>query len=123
MAKSTRRAKAKSGTRKAAAKRTARRPAAARGTSPSPTVLLVTQTQAGLALSAKERATDRMRVTRFVAKAGAKCVLFAAKGKGGPQQLVSLVWGLSPANSRRLAAVIGETGYASAEILVGIRKS
>ena len=43
-------------------------------------------------------------------------MLFATKNKGGPQQLVSLVWGLSAADQMRFAEVIGESGYVDAEM-------
>ena len=120
MARSKAKAKAKS-VRKTVAKRATRK-AAAKGDSKSLTVYLMTQTNKGQNLNPKEREKDRARVTQFVKEAGAKCMLFGTKDKGGPQQLVSLVWGLSAADQTRFADVVGENGYVDAEMVVSIRK-
>jgi hypothetical protein len=113
-------AKAKS-VRKATTKRATRK-VATKGDSKSLTVYLMTQTSRGQKLNPREREKDRARVTQFVKEAGAKCMLFGTKDKGGPQQLVSLVWGLSSADQTRFADVVGENGYVDAEMVVSIRK-
>ncbi len=116
----TAKTKAKSA-RKAAAKRDTRK-VAAKGDSKSLTVYLMTQTSKGLTLNPKEREKDRARVTAFVKKAGARCMLFGVPDKGGPQQLVSLVWGLSAADQVKFADVIGKNGYVDAEMTFHILK-
>ena len=120
MARSKAKAKAKSA-RKPAAKRAARK-VATKGDSKSMTVYLMTQTSKGQKLNPREREKDRARVTRFVKEVGAKCMLFGTKDPGGPQQLVSLVWGLSAADQMRFADVVGKNGYVDAEMVVSIRK-
>ena len=116
----TTKAKAKSA-RKAAAKRSTRK-VVAKGDAKSLTVYLMTQTSRGQKLSPKEREKDRARVTQFVKKAGAKCMLFGVNDKGGPQQLISLVWGLSAADQVRFVDVIGRNGYVDAEMTFHILK-
>jgi len=113
-------AKAKSA-RKAAVKRATPK-VAAKNNSKSLTVYLMTQTNKGQRISPQEREKDRARVTQFVKNAGAKCMLFATTNKGGPQQLVSLVWGLSAADRMKFADVVGKNGYVDAEMVISIRK-